>query len=510
MQADTFLEYALVFLLAAVVAVPIANRFWLGAVLGFLAAGLAIGPHGLGLVGDPGSTLRVAELGVLFLLFLLGLELTPQRLWAMRRIVFGAGGLQVAVTAAIGAVVLWAVVPGWQTALVLGLALAQSSTAVAMQLLAERRELASAPGQQAFGISLFQDLTAIPTLALLPVLALSAGVAGGDDATPGGTGLLRARGDRRARAGRTRGAAAAVSRDLARGLGRGVLGRGAAGRDRHHVADAARGALGHARRLHRRRAACELGVPARDRIAHPAVQGPAAGPVLHVGRDGDRPLADRAPPTAGRGRRARGAREQDANPVCGRAYGRAPRPRRGADARRADRRRRRVRVRDPDRGASRRPARCRHLRPRAGDRGPRARDGAADGAGDGEARGTRARGGCARLRRTARREPARDPRRLRPGRPDRVAGAGRAGRRVHRARALDRAARLLAPLRQPPVLRRSDPPRAAARRARRSRRGVRGRARRPRAERAHRAHCQAAVPAPRGAGARATASTPSS
>jgi glutathione-regulated potassium-efflux system protein KefB len=192
MQADSFLEYALVFLLAAVIAVPIANRFRLGAVLGFLAAGLAIGPHGLGLVGDPAGTLRVAELGVVFLLFLLGLELTPQRLWAMRRIVFGAGGAQVAMTAAVGAAALWAVVPGWQTALVLGLALAQSSTAVAMQLLAERRELASAPGQQAFGISLFQDMTAIPILALLPVLALSAGVAGSDDATPDGTSLVRA------------------------------------------------------------------------------------------------------------------------------------------------------------------------------------------------------------------------------------------------------------------------------------------------------------------------------
>jgi glutathione-regulated potassium-efflux system protein KefB len=192
MQADSFLEYALVFLLAAVIAVPIANRFRLGAVLGFLAAGLAIGPHGLGLVGDPAGTLRVAELGVVFLLFLLGLELTPQRLWAMRRIVFGAGGAQVAMTAAVGAAALWAVVPGWQTALVLGLALAQSSTAVAMQLLAERRELASAPGQQAFGISLFQDMTAIPILALLPALALSASVAGSDDATPDGTSLVRA------------------------------------------------------------------------------------------------------------------------------------------------------------------------------------------------------------------------------------------------------------------------------------------------------------------------------
>lgn len=193
MQADTFLEYALVFLIAAVIAVPIANRFRLGAVLGFLAAGIAIGPHGLELVADPESTLRVAELGVVFLLFLLGLELTPLRLWAMRRIVFGAGGLQVALTALVGAAAAWAFVPGWPTALLLGLALAQSSTAVAMQLLAERRELASAPGQQAFGISLFQDMTAIPILALLPVLAISAGVAGaGADAAPSGTGALRA------------------------------------------------------------------------------------------------------------------------------------------------------------------------------------------------------------------------------------------------------------------------------------------------------------------------------
>lgn len=192
MQADTFLEYALVFLLAAVIAVPIANRFRLGAVLGFLAAGIAIGPYGLGLVADPASTLRVAELGVVFLLFLLGLELTPQRLWAMRRIVFGGGGLQVALTALVGAAVAWAFVPGWQTALLLGLALAQSSTAVAMQLLAERRELASAPGQHAFGVSLFQDMTAIPILAVLPALAISAGVAGGGDEAPDGTGALRA------------------------------------------------------------------------------------------------------------------------------------------------------------------------------------------------------------------------------------------------------------------------------------------------------------------------------
>jgi glutathione-regulated potassium-efflux system protein KefB len=192
MEVDTFLEHALVFLVAAVIAVPLANRFRLGAVLGFLGAGIVIGPHGAGLITDPESSLRVAELGVVFLLFLLGLELTPQRLWAMRRIVFGAGGLQVGLTALIGAAVAWAFVPGWQTALLLGLALAQSSTAVAMQLLAERRELASAPGQQAFGISLFQDMTAIPILAVLPILAISAGVASGGEATPSAGGVLRA------------------------------------------------------------------------------------------------------------------------------------------------------------------------------------------------------------------------------------------------------------------------------------------------------------------------------
>lgn len=190
MQADSFLTQALVFLGAAVIAVPLFNRFKLGAVLAYLAAGVVIGPSVLGLISDPETTLRFAELGVVFLLFLLGLELTPQRLWTMRRIVFGAGGLQVGVTAAIGGAIALSFAPSWQAALVLGLALAQSSTAVAMQLLAERKELASAPGQQAFGISLFQDVTAIPVLAVIPLLAIDAAAGDGTGFEWGG--LIRA------------------------------------------------------------------------------------------------------------------------------------------------------------------------------------------------------------------------------------------------------------------------------------------------------------------------------
>ena len=175
MSPDGFIETALVYLIAAVVAVPVFNRLGLGAVLGFLVAGLAIGPDGLGFVTDSADTLRVAELGVVFLLFLLGLELSPQRLWVMRRVVFGEGGAQLGFTIAIGAALVYLVVPDWRAALVLGIALAQSSTAIALQILGERKEVGAEHGQQAFGISLFQDVMAIPVLALIPLLAAGAG-----------------------------------------------------------------------------------------------------------------------------------------------------------------------------------------------------------------------------------------------------------------------------------------------------------------------------------------------
>lgn len=171
MHAEGFLPTAIVYLVAAVVAVPLFKRLGLGAVLGFLAAGIAIGPDGLAYVTDSADVLRVAELGVVFLLFLLGLELSPQRLWVMRRVVFGEGGAQLGLTIAAGTAVALAVVPDWRIALVLGIALAQSSTAIALQILGERKEIASNHGAQAFGISLFQDVMAIPVLALIPLLA---------------------------------------------------------------------------------------------------------------------------------------------------------------------------------------------------------------------------------------------------------------------------------------------------------------------------------------------------
>ena len=174
------LELFLIFLLAAVVAVPLFKRFGLGAVLGYLFAGVLMGPFGLRLVKEPESVLHFSELGVVMLLFVIGLELSPSRLWVMRRSVFGAGGLQVALSAvALGAIALGLGL-GWQPALVLGLGLALSSTAVGLQLLAERKELQTGYGRLGFAILLFQDLVAIPLLALIPLLGDTGGATDGN------------------------------------------------------------------------------------------------------------------------------------------------------------------------------------------------------------------------------------------------------------------------------------------------------------------------------------------
>ncbi len=165
------LELFLIFLIAAVVAVPLFYRLGLGAVLGYLVVGAVMGPFGLQLVRDPQRTLAVSELGVVMLLFVIGLELSPARLWVMRRQVFGIGGLQVGISALlIGAAAIMLLGLGWKTDLVIGLGLALSSTAVGLQLLAERKELNSGHGRMAFAILLFQDLAAIPLLALIPLL----------------------------------------------------------------------------------------------------------------------------------------------------------------------------------------------------------------------------------------------------------------------------------------------------------------------------------------------------
>jgi glutathione-regulated potassium-efflux system ancillary protein KefC len=161
---------ALIFLGAAVLCVPIAARLGLGSVLGYLFAGALIGPWGLKLITDVDSTQNLAELGVVLMLFVIGLELEPRRLMEMRREVFRGGSVQLAICgAAIGAG-LFAVGLPWQAALVAGLALALSSTAIAVQTMSERNELATPTGRSAFGILLFQDIAAIPLIAAVPLL----------------------------------------------------------------------------------------------------------------------------------------------------------------------------------------------------------------------------------------------------------------------------------------------------------------------------------------------------
>lgn len=170
-QGFTFAE-PLILLAAAVVAVPIFRFLRLGSILGYLAAGLVIGPHGFKLFTSAGSIMQVAELGIVLFLFLVGLELNVSRLWAMRRDIFVLGTAQVAVTGPIVMLYpLLVVGRSWQSSLVAGLGLALSSTALVMQLLEERAEVQTPHGQKAFAILLLQDLAVVPLLALVAILA---------------------------------------------------------------------------------------------------------------------------------------------------------------------------------------------------------------------------------------------------------------------------------------------------------------------------------------------------
>ncbi|MCQ3002478.1 monovalent cation:proton antiporter-2 (CPA2) family protein [Pseudomonas syringae] len=168
----SLLQAAVVFLFAAVLTVPLAKRLQLGAVIGYLFAGVIIGPSVLGLIGNPESVSHISELGVVLLLFIIGLELSPKRLWVMRKAVFGVGMAQVLLTGlVIGVIALLAFGQPMNTAVVLGLGLALSSTAFGLQSLAERKELNSPHGRLAFAILLFQDIAAIPLIAMVPLLA---------------------------------------------------------------------------------------------------------------------------------------------------------------------------------------------------------------------------------------------------------------------------------------------------------------------------------------------------
>lgn len=175
MSHSHWLTLALTYLAAAVIAVPLARRLGVGAIIGYLGAGFAIGPWGLRLVTDPSQIVDLAEFGVVLMLFLIGLELEPKRLWAMRRPIFGWGSVQLLGSLVLIAAIGWAGMgfwpDGWQLAVVAGAALAMSSTAIGLATLNERNILQTTGGQAILSVSLFQDIAAIPLLALIPLMA---------------------------------------------------------------------------------------------------------------------------------------------------------------------------------------------------------------------------------------------------------------------------------------------------------------------------------------------------
>ena len=179
MDHSNWLTTSLIYLAAAVIAVPLARALGLGSIIGYLGAGIAIGPWGLKLVTDAQTILSVAEFGVVLMLFLVGLELEPRRLWSMRRPIFGWGTAQVLSCAALMAGVGIAFGVPWPVALAASLGLAMSSTAIGLAVLGERHALPTNAGQGVLSVALFQDVAAIPILALLPLLAPQAAQAAG-------------------------------------------------------------------------------------------------------------------------------------------------------------------------------------------------------------------------------------------------------------------------------------------------------------------------------------------
>ena len=171
METHGFLQQALVYLTAGVIAVPLCRRLRLGSVLGYLIAGVIIGPWGLRLISNPQTVLQFSEFGVVLLLFLIGLELNAQRVWALRRAIFGLGSVQVIAT--IGAVTAIAMALGQPLAvgLVAGMGIAMSSTAIGLATLSEKNLLQTPGGQASFAVLLFQDLAVIPLLLAIAMLA---------------------------------------------------------------------------------------------------------------------------------------------------------------------------------------------------------------------------------------------------------------------------------------------------------------------------------------------------
>lgn len=173
MEHSNWLTGSLVYLAAAVIAVPLAKALGVGAIIGYLGAGILIGPRGLNLVHDPQDMLHFAEFGVVLMLFLVGLELEPRRLWALRRPIFGWGSVQLFGSAAVMTGVAAAFGVDWRIALVAALGLAMSSTAIGLNVAAERNLLPTTSGQSLLAVMLLQDVAAIPILAFVPLLAVS-------------------------------------------------------------------------------------------------------------------------------------------------------------------------------------------------------------------------------------------------------------------------------------------------------------------------------------------------
>jgi glutathione-regulated potassium-efflux system ancillary protein KefC len=178
MEHSAWLTGSLIYLGAAVIAVPLARFFGLGSIIGYLGAGILIGPWGLKLVTRPEDMLQFAEFGVVLMLFLVGLELEPQRLWALRKPIFGWGSLQLFGSALLLGLGALACGVEWRLAVVAALGLAMSSTAIGLGVLAERNMMATTSGEAILSVSLLQDIATIPILALLPFLAAEAGAAG--------------------------------------------------------------------------------------------------------------------------------------------------------------------------------------------------------------------------------------------------------------------------------------------------------------------------------------------
>ena len=175
---EAFLLQFFIFLAAAAISVPIAKKLGLGSVLGYLIAGIVIGPFGASLIHDVEEIMHFTEFGVVMMLFLIGLELKPSLLWQLRIPILGFGGSQVIITSVIISAISFAFLP-WQQALAIGLILSLSSTAIVLQTLQEKGKMKTEAGQSVFAVLLFQDLAVIPMLAILPLLATLALAGGG-------------------------------------------------------------------------------------------------------------------------------------------------------------------------------------------------------------------------------------------------------------------------------------------------------------------------------------------